>query len=273
MQLDAHVTFVQDWDVDLISQWKSAQNEMCVLTTYLSDVKNSVNETTGKRIRQTRPIMCETEFFPYTKVLKHGPNPERALYHDTPTLQPFWAAGFSFARGHFVVNVFYDQYLPMVFHGEEISIGLRGFTYGYDYYTPERSVCFHTYATGENEEKRKKVSLFWENNHLYPGVKEKSISRLTSIIRMTPFNTTILEWDKRELSKYGLGKARTVERFLDIFGIHLDTMTVEQRLCRFVGQPMQRTFLPALRKNGMGLDYDKIHYRFKDPDPQAKGHY
>jgi hypothetical protein len=47
--------------------------------------------------------------------LQHGEQPE---YEPTdvpgePTLEPFWAAGFSFARGHFVIQVPYDQYLPM----------------------------------------------------------------------------------------------------------------------------------------------------------------
>ena len=65
------------------------------------------------------------------KHLRHGQQPEGpAMIHGTPTLHPFWAAGFSFARGHFVVQVPYDQYLPMIFQGEEISIGLRGFTFG-----------------------------------------------------------------------------------------------------------------------------------------------
>ena len=30
----------------------------------------------------------------------------------------------------------YDSYQPMVFQGEEISIGIRGFTHGYDFYAP-----------------------------------------------------------------------------------------------------------------------------------------
>ena len=34
-----------------------------------------------------------------------------------------WAAGYSFSRGHFVVNVPYDPYQPMIFQGEEMSIG------------------------------------------------------------------------------------------------------------------------------------------------------
>jgi hypothetical protein len=33
-----------------------------------------------------------------------------------------------FGRGHFVVNVPYDQHLPWIFQGEKISIGLRGFS-------------------------------------------------------------------------------------------------------------------------------------------------
>ena len=34
----------------------------------------------------------------------------------------------------------------MAFACEEMSIGLRGFTIGYDYFAPEKSVCFHSYA-------------------------------------------------------------------------------------------------------------------------------
>ena len=72
----------------------------------------------------------------------------------------------------------------MVFQGEEISIGLRGFTYGYDYYAAERSVCFHMYAIKENEAKRKKVPLFWENSQVYSGTGVRAMKRLNSIIHM-----------------------------------------------------------------------------------------
>lgn len=51
-------------------------------------------------------------------------------------MQPFWAAGFSFSRGHFALRVPYDPYLPMLFQGEEISMGVRAFTHGYDFYSP-----------------------------------------------------------------------------------------------------------------------------------------
>ena len=76
------------------------------------------------------------------------------------------------------MQVPYDQFLPMVFQGEEINIGMRGFTYGYDYYTMEHSVCFHMYAIRENKAKRKNVKLFWENSNNFNGVEAKAMKRL-----------------------------------------------------------------------------------------------
>ena len=43
----------------------------------------------------------------------------------------------------------------MVFQGEEISIGVRGWTHGYDFYAPERSVLFHEYASKSKRRGRK----------------------------------------------------------------------------------------------------------------------
>jgi hypothetical protein len=68
--------------------------------------------------------MCVSDFEGKgaSKHLRHGQQPEgRPGITGQPTLHPFWAAGFSFARGHFVIQVPYDQYLPMVFQGEPIN--------------------------------------------------------------------------------------------------------------------------------------------------------
>ena len=250
-----------------MQQWKSARNEMGILTTYLSDIQGSIDPVTHQSTHPVRPIMCQSDYEGQNQYrhLRHGQQPEGIPgIHGQPTLHPFWAAGFSFARGHFVIQVPYDQYLPMVFQGEEISLGLRGFTYGYDYYTPERGVCFHMYAIKENEAKRKKVPLFWEHAQMYAGLGIKSMKRLNSIIGMERFPEN--QWVQDERDKYGLGQVRTTQKFFDTFGIHTESHTVEKHLCRFVGKPMMKVFLPALRSNGMGLDYDKITYKFVDPD-------
>jgi [Skp1-protein]-hydroxyproline N-acetylglucosaminyltransferase len=272
MQIDSHVRFTADWDTDIVEQWKSAHNEMAVLTTYLSDIIGSIDPLTNANTHPGRPIMCQSDYEGNGKYrhLRHGQQPEGIPgIHGQPTLEPFWAAGFSFARGHFVIQVPYDQFLPMVFQGEEISIGLRGFTHGYDYYAPERSVCFHMYAIKENTAKRKNVPLFWENGSLYTGVGQLAMNRLNSIIGMENFPED--EWITTDRDMYGLGQVRTANTFFETFGIHPERHSVELHLCRFVGKPMMAAFLPARRANGMGLDYDKISYKFVDPDTKTEG--
>ena len=270
MQVDSHIRFVADWDDDIIWQWKSAKNEMAVLTTYLSDIIGSIDPATHKSKHPARPIMCKSDYEGQGKLkhLRHGQQPEGpAGIHGQPTLHPFWAAGFSFARAHFVIQIPYDQYLPMVFQGEEISMGLRGFTYGYDYYAAERSVCFHMYAIKENKEKRKKIKLFWENSSLYNGAEQEAMRRLNGIISMGAPNDT---FDHTDEKKYGIGKIRKTKKFFETFGIHTDTEKVEDGLCTFVGKPMMASFQPHLRQSRMGINYDEIEYKFVDPNTKAK---
>jgi Glycosyltransferase (GlcNAc) len=85
---------------------------------------------------------------------------------------------FVFANSCGYRNVPYDAYQPMIFQGEEMSIGIRGFTVGYDFYAPERSVCFHHYAIGKNAASRNKVKHFWENGERYKGYAHQQTTAL-----------------------------------------------------------------------------------------------
>jgi len=152
-----------------------------------------------------------------------------------------------------------------------MSIGIRGFSIGYDYYAPERSVCFHHYAVGNNARKRNKVHHFWENDNKYAGTGKKAMKRLLGIVHMNP-EVPQEEWDHADLDVYGVGGVRTPEKFYETFGIDVVKKTVENHLCRFVNTNglMHKQFTPHLRKDGMGIDYSNITYRFKDPAPNEK---
>mmetsp|Transcript_30630 Transcript_30630/g.64797 ORF Transcript_30630/g.64797 Transcript_30630/m.64797 type:complete len:559 (+) Transcript_30630:67-1743(+) len=269
MQSDAHVTFTRGWDVDIISQQEATKNELAVLSTYLTDIDGSLDRN-GDSLRDTRPIMCNTDYEDgqNNRYLRHGSQPEaQPTIHGSPELQPYWAAGYSFSRGHFVVNVPYDFYQPMIFQGEEMSIGIRGFTIGYDIYAPERSVCFHHYAEGANKKKRNKVKHFWENSNQYAGSGAKAMFRLLGIVHMNP-EIDPAKWDHTEEEKYGLGGVRTPELFYETFGIDVVNKVTEQHLCQFVESGrMHKEFTKFIRPDGMGIDYSKITYRFKDPYP------
>lgn len=189
----------------------------------------------------------------------------------------------------------------MIFQGEEINIGLRGFTYGYDFYAPERSVIFHYYSKGGED---KKVKSFYENSDAYNGLEQASMARLLAITQLLPqgeienngsdtknaVDTTtskeaessdaaesknesdyeIIEWNGVEEKKYGIGKVRTIEKFLRTFGININTKQVQHHLCQFVGRPMNKMFLPSLRTDAMGINYDTITFEFKDPKVHGK---
>lgn len=267
MQSDAHVTFTKDWDVDIISQQEATKNEMAVLSTYLTDIVGSIDKN-GNSLRNTRPIMCNTDYEngQNNKYLRHGSQPEaQPMIHGSPQLQPYWAAGYSFSRGHFVVNVPYDFYQPMIFQGEEMSIGIRGWTIGYDFYAPERSVCFHHYAEGKNAKKRNKVPHYWENSNQYAGSGVKAMYRLLGVVHMNP-EISPEKWGHEEEEKYGLGGVRTPELFYDTFGIDVVKKKTEHNLCMFVESGnMHNRFTKFIRPDGMGIDYSRIDYKFHDP--------
>lgn len=62
-----------------------------------------------------------------------------------PVRVAFFAAGFSFSRGHRVLRVPYDFHTPYIFDGEEISMGIRAWTWGYDMYLMDRNIISHLY--------------------------------------------------------------------------------------------------------------------------------
>jgi len=265
MQCDAHVTFTKGWDEDIIEQQEATGDEMTVLSTYLTDIVGSIDPQTGMSKRKTRPIMCNTDYEggPQGKHLRHLSQPERLPPPELtmPQLSPYWAAGFSFSRGHFVVNVPYDLYQPMIFQGEEMSIGIRGFTIGYDYYAPQRSVCFHHYASQDRTHKRDNVPKFWENASKYNGIGKRSMARLLGIVNMNP-EVDRSEWSHEDEDIYGLGMVRTPEKFYSTFGIDVVNKKTHQNLCSFVeAGRMHKLFIPKLRSDGMGIDYSLVKYQ------------
>jgi len=274
MQVDSHVRFTEDWDEDIVDQWNSAGNEMAVLTTYMTNLADKNYDSIRHKSRTLmRSIMCDYEY-EWTGIMRHikfNLQPQfSSKVEGSPQLHPFWAAGFSFGRGHFVVSIPYDHYLPFVFQGEEILQTIPGFTYGYDFYAPMRNVAFHMYAMNENKEARENIPKFTENEYFFgKEVKSHAYSRLIGIsgTRDRPKDYFHLEEER-----YGLGQVRSREQFFDIVGIHPASESNEGGLCQFVrGWPrvegsMHGLFLPFLRFDKMGIDYSRLTYRHKTPE-------
>lgn len=154
----------------------------------------------------------------------------------------------------------------MIFQGEEINIAVRAFTIGYDFYAPQRSVCFHHYAVRASKDKRRKVPSFWENYKIaeYWKASPKTMRRLMGVVHMLPDVPSEI-WDHTEEDIYGIGGVRTPEKFYQTFGIDVKAKKVEKDLCSFVdiSGRMHKMFTRYLRSDGMGIDYGRITYRHK----------
>lgn len=157
----------------------------------------------------------------------------------------------------------------MIFQGEEMSIGLRAFTIGYDFFAPEKSVCFHSYAQGENAAARNKVPNFQEHQSEFEGAGAKAMKRLLGIVRMNP-QVHRSTWNHAEEERYGLGGARKVSKFYELYGIDVRRKTAQRHLCEFVRGRMHEMFMKHLRSDGMGIDYSKIDFKWVDPRPNDK---
>jgi len=140
---------------------------------------------------------------------------------------------------------------------------IRGFTYGYDYYAPEKSVLFHYYDRPKKIGAKKAVekASFWEHSDLYENVAHDSMIRLEAIIGTDP-NIVSSKWNHIDETKYGIGRVRMLDKYFETFGINVRDKTTEPNLCNFVGAPMHNLFAPHLRQDGMGIDYEKIKFRY-----------
>ena len=222
-------------------------------------MKSNISPVTGRGLTKTIPFMCKSGFEAAggVKILRHGSQPEHAnpLGLGNPVSSPYWAAGFSFSRGHFVSAVPYDPGLPMVFQGEELSIGIRGFTHGYDYYTPGRSICYHYY--GKRPSLRGKeppaVKKYWENSGGHEGSLKKAMVRLATTIGMYG------EGEGRDFGRYGLGKVRRASQFYRIYNIDpVEKTAGVEGLCQFVSRAGLHKELMRHLKEGGPIDYEEV---------------
>ena len=160
-------------------------------------------------------------------------------------------AGIVFSRGHRIVRVPYDCCLPMIFDGEEFSMGARLWTHGYDLYAPCRSFTYHPFN------RKKRPPLFWENQD--GGRSAKSQNRIKKILGMPLDRGQEDNYDATKIERYGLGKQRDFETFLKVFGIDLETKEIYNHCSEAFAGILHDRLHAFLRPNGRGIDFEHVY--------------
>ncbi|CAK0834186.1 unnamed protein product [Prorocentrum cordatum] len=252
LQIDAHMYFVANWDTEMIKQWKATGNEYAVLTTYPSAYAPGSMDGSGHSSHKSTPLICKSEF-DVDGMVRHQAAGEifpMASLNGSPILQPVWAAGSSFSRGHRVARVPYGL-LRLVFNGEETVMALRMWTSGYDFYTFHHVLLFHTY----NRKTRPKT--FWENTQ-QNGLKAKTMENVEIMLGL---RRPLAGYDTKDISpgaKYGLGQKRQVSTFLRLWGYDLRHKAARDNCPWAYSQEMHMDLTAHLRPDGMGIDYGKV---------------
>lgn len=215
LQLDSHHRFVKHWDVILIKMLKDLQkagHKKPLLTAYVSSY-DPRNDPEG---RASDPWWLTFDRF----------TPEGAVFF-IPSVVPDWesrvlpypnrfySAHFGFTLGQFCKEVPHDP--NYLFHGEEISIAARAYTWGYDLFAPHKPVVYHEYTRQHRPRKS------WDDLPQWGQWDKESLAR----------NRRLLNIDGERISgedfgEFGFGPHRTLEEYEVYAGIRFNTRSVQQ---------------------------------------------
>ena len=216
LQLDSHHRFVEGWDTELKNQVLQLQlhgYEKPLITGYMT----AYHPSQPKNEWSSDPWQMRFDRFTPDGVVFFRPDgipnwQERTM----PVPARFYSAHFCFTLGTFCEEVPHDP--RYYFHGEEITIGVRAYTYGYDLFHSHKLVCYHEFSRDYRPDKH------WD-----------SYSKITQHNQDTyKLMRGLLGIDGESLSKketygtYGLGNVRTIADWEQYAGVRFNDRSVKQ---------------------------------------------
>lgn len=214
LQLDSHHRFVDGWDTILINMLKDLQKDgfpKPLITSYIpsfdpdNDPAGRVNEPW--KMTFDRYIPEGAVFF-----LPAALNPE---IEDVTKPIPgrFYSAHFAFTLGIFCREVPHDP--NYYFHGEEISIAVRAFTYGYDIFYPHKVVCWHEYTRKGRSKQWDDISSWVEKNNICHNRNRKLFGMDGAI-------------NDIDFGRYGFGNVRSLDDYEKYAGLKFSRRAITQ---------------------------------------------
>lgn len=212
-QMDSHHRFEKNWDLILIAEIKKLQNrgyKKPLITSYVPSYEPD-NDPAG---RINIPWKMNFDRFSPEGILFTMPaSIDEFKELDISVPARFYSAHFCFTLGEFAVEVQHDpQYY---FHGEEISISVRAYTWGYDLFHLAKVVCWHHYT-------RKGSSKQWDDDSQWHIRNQHCHSRNRKLFGMDG------EIRDVDFGIYDFGKVRTLEDYEKYAGVSFKKRGVQK---------------------------------------------
>ena len=195
LQLDSHHRFIKGWDSTLIEMYNDLQNKgfkKPLITVYLPSY--NPEKDPEDRVMEIYEMVVK-ERTSDKLVLFRGSQVNKDILTE-PIRGSFYSAHFAFTTGEFAKEVCHDP--ELYFFGEEMSISVRAFTYGYDIFHPHKIIAWHEYTRNYRRKQWDDDKTWWDKD-----LHSKKHY-------LTIFNN---------YDKYGLGTERTINQFIEHSGI------------------------------------------------------
>ena len=250
LQLDSHHRFVQDWDdilIKMYNQLVKKGHKKPLLTGYIPSY-NPDNDP-GDRV-QTPWKMNFDRFIPEGAVFFLPASIDNFKELDQPIPARFYSAHFAFTTGKFCLEVPHDP--EYYFHGEEISIGVRAYTHGYDLFHPHKVVIWHEY-TRKGRTKQWDDDKEWVHKNNYCHLRNRKLFEMDGEVRDIDFGV------------YGFGTQRTLEDYERYAGISFKKRAIQKYTLEnnnppnppLYGEEFDKSFL-SIFKHCIDIGYDRV---------------
>lgn len=213
MQLDSHHRFVPGWDTKLketLEELRDNGSKKPLLTAYLpsydpaAEDENRLDDVWRMYIDRFMP---EGPIFIFPETIQgwrdENSKPERAR---------FTSGHFIFSDGKFCQECPYDPNL--YFHGEESSLAVRAFTWGYDLFHLHKPWIWHHYT-------REGSARHWDDAPKWNYLNKLSFARYRKLLGMDGVR-------RHNYKKFGLGKERTLDDYEKYSGIRFKDRKIQQ---------------------------------------------
>jgi len=213
LQIDSHMRFAPNWDVEMIGMVKQLQ-EMGIPKPLLTSYVSSFDPDNDPQGRVQEPWqMAFDRFIPEGAVFFLPETIPNWQELETPVPSRFYSAHYAFTLGEFSNEV---QHNPeYYFHGEEISIAARAFTWGYDLFHPHKVLIWHEY-TRKGRTKQWDDDSDWVNKNNHSHLTNRKLFGMDG------------ESQEGHEGKYGFGTVRGLREYEEYAGLLFERRAVQQ---------------------------------------------
>lgn len=210
LQIDSHMRFVEHWDEKCLAMLAACPSAKPVLSNYPGAF------TPPDQIDSHIVSVIHANGFDPDGMLKQGSvghPPEK--FGPIPQSAAFCAGGFIFGAAGWIQDVPYDPFL--YFQGEEITMGVRLFSHGWDIFVPTDVICYHDYNNRPDRPRH------WNDRKDWTKLNDRSLRRVRHLLEMEhSFDADVT----RDIDLYGLGTTRSLADFERLTEIDFKARTV-----------------------------------------------